>query len=124
MAAVGGEPVGDPGPQVLALARGAVNFHDGPLPRYAGLNAPVWAILNGERQHGISWHLIEGGVDEGDVLESRSFDIAPQDTALTLNTRCFEAAMESFPSVSGTVGRRRFAAQAAGFEPAQPVSAR
>ncbi|OYU38452.1 MAG: peptide synthetase [Pseudorhodobacter sp. PARRP1] len=87
------------GPQVLALAGGAVNFHDGPLPGYAGLNAPVWAILNGARQHGISWHLIEGGVDEGDVLESRSFDIAPQDTALTLNTRCFEGAMESFPSV-------------------------
>ena len=33
---------------VLGLARkGAVNFHDGPLPRYAGLNAPVWALLNG-----------------------------------------------------------------------------
>lgn len=87
------------GPEVLALAPGAVNFHDGPLPQYAGLNAPVWAILNGEREHGISWHLIDGGVDEGDVLESLSFDIAPQDTALTLNTRCFEAAMESFPSV-------------------------
>ena len=87
------------GPRVLALGRAAVNFHDGPLPQYAGLNAPVWAILNGESQHGVSWHLIEGGVDEGDVLESRSFEIAPQDTALTLNTRCFEAAMESFPSV-------------------------
>ena len=31
---------------VLALPkRGAVNFHDGPLPRFAGLNAPVWACL-------------------------------------------------------------------------------
>ncbi len=87
------------GPEVLALAKGGVNFHDGPLPGYAGLNAPVWAILNGARQHGISWHLIEGGVDEGDVLEALSFDIAPQDTALTLNTRCFEAALESFPQV-------------------------
>ncbi len=87
------------GPEVLALAQGSVNFHDGPLPHYAGLNAPVWAILKGENQHGISWHLIEGGVDEGDVLERRSFEISPQDTALTLNTRCFEAAMESFPSV-------------------------
>lgn len=83
---------------VLALAsKGAVNFHDGPLPRYAGLNAPVWAIWNGEAQHGISWHLIAGGIDEGDVLEQRLFDIAANDTALTLNTRCFEAAMDSFP---------------------------
>ena len=39
-------------PDVLRLAsRGAVNFHDGPLPGYAGLNTPVWAILNGETSH-------------------------------------------------------------------------
>ena len=85
---------------VLALAtKGAVNFHDGPLPRHAGLNAPVWAILAGEAQHGITWHLMSGGVDEGDILEQRLFDMAPNDTALTLNTRCFEAGMESFPAV-------------------------
>jgi natural product biosynthesis luciferase-like monooxygenase protein len=85
---------------VLAMARkGAVNFHDSPLPRHAGLNAPVWAILAGEARHGISWHLIEGGVDEGDILEQRLFDIATNETALTLNTRCFEAGMESFPAL-------------------------
>ncbi|MDT8857334.1 LLM class flavin-dependent oxidoreductase [Paracoccaceae bacterium Fryx2] len=85
---------------LLARAtQGAVNFHDGPLPRHAGLNAPVWAILNGEAQHGITWHMIEGGIDEGDILEQRLFDIAPTDTALTLNTRCFEAAIDSFPAL-------------------------
>ncbi len=84
---------------VLALAGQAVNFHDGPLPRYAGLNAPVWAILNGEAQHGITWHRMVAGVDEGAVLEQRLFEIAPTDTALTLNTKCFEAAIDSFPAV-------------------------
>ncbi len=87
---------------VLALAdKGAVNFHDGPLPAYAGLNAPVWALLNGEVRHGISWHLIRGGVDEGDVLEQRMFDIAATDTALTLNTKAYEAALDSFPALMG-----------------------
>ncbi len=87
---------------VLALpARGAINFHDGPLPRHAGLNAPVWALLEGETQHGITWHLIENGVDEGDILVSRSFDISPRDTALTLNTKAFEAAIDSFPALLG-----------------------
>ncbi|MFN4155681.1 MAG: MupA/Atu3671 family FMN-dependent luciferase-like monooxygenase [Paracoccaceae bacterium] len=79
--------------------RGAVNFHDGPLPRYAGLNAPVWALLAGEARHGITWHLMTDGVDEGDILEQRLFDVAPGETALTLNTRCFEAGVESFPAV-------------------------
>lgn len=82
--------------------RGAVNFHDGPLPSYAGLNAPVWAILNREREHGISWHLMEGGIDEGDILGQRRFELAPEDTALTLNTKCYAAAIESFtPLIAG-----------------------
>lgn len=92
-------------------AKGAVNFHDGPLPRYAGLNAPVWALMQGEARHGITWHLIEGGVDEGDIVEQALFDIAPDDTAFSLNARCYAAAIESFPFVvgaleSGIPGRR------------------
>ncbi|MCT4608303.1 MAG: LLM class flavin-dependent oxidoreductase [Pelagimonas sp.] len=85
---------------LLAMpAQGAINFHDGPLPHHAGLNAPVWAMIEGEAQHGITWHLIEGGIDEGDVLVQRSFDISQQDTALTLNTKAYEAALNSFPSL-------------------------
>lgn len=80
-------------------ARGAVNFHDGPLPRYAGLNAPVWSILNGEARHGITWHMISGGVDEGDIIAQRMFDIDASETALTLNTKCYAAAIDSFPEV-------------------------
>lgn len=76
--------------------QGAINFHDGPLPRHAGLNAPVWAILAGEKQHGVTWHLMQGGIDEGDILKQRLFDLAPGETALTLNTRCYEAAIDSF----------------------------
>ncbi|MGO4907385.1 MupA/Atu3671 family FMN-dependent luciferase-like monooxygenase [Pseudorhodobacter sp. W20_MBD10_FR17] len=84
---------------VLALADQAVNFHDGPLPRYAGLNAPVWAILNGESQHGITWHRMVASVDEGAILAQTLFDIAANETALTLNTKCFAAAIDSFPAV-------------------------
>ena len=85
---------------VLALARaGGVNFHDGPLPGYAGLNAPVWALLNGEATHAITWHLMTGGIDEGDVLATRSFPIEADDSAFSLNARCFAAAVESFSEV-------------------------
>jgi len=82
---------------LLALPRkGAINFHDGPLPRYAGLNTPVWALIHGEEEHGISWHRIEGGVDEGPLLLQKRFAIQPGETALSLNTRCFEAGLDSF----------------------------
>ena len=43
--------------EALQLVRGhAVNFHDGPLPRYAGLNAPSWALLHRESRYGVTWH--------------------------------------------------------------------
>ncbi|MDA7429895.1 LLM class flavin-dependent oxidoreductase [Primorskyibacter aestuariivivens] len=79
--------------------KGAVNFHDGPLPRYAGLNAPVWALMAGETQHGITWHLIEGGVDEGDILIQHPVAITPEDTAFSLNAKCYAAGIESFPAL-------------------------
>ena len=34
--------------------RAAINFHDGPLPRYAGLNATCWALLQGEEEHAVT----------------------------------------------------------------------
>ena len=88
---------------IARAAKGAINFHDGPLPRYAGLNAPVWAILNREPHHGVTWHMIEGGIDEGDIVEQRTFEIAPDETALTLNTRCYAAAIDSFAALVASI---------------------
>ena len=85
---------------VLAMARqGGVNFHDGPLPGYGGLNAPVWALVNGETSHAITWHLMTQGIDEGDILARRTFEIEAGDTAFTLNARCFAAGLDSFAEV-------------------------
>lgn len=85
----------------LSLARvAAINYHDGPLPRYSGVNAPVFALIAAEPRHGISWHIMEGGVDEGAVLAQVTFDVAPDESALTLNTRCFEAGLSSFQDLA------------------------
>src|SRR5438067_1695460 len=82
---------------VLRLPRrGAINFHDGPLPDYAGLNATSWALLNKEREHGRPWHVMSERVDEGDILEQVRFPIAAEETALTLNAKCYQAALASF----------------------------
>ena len=84
-------------------AKGAANFHDGPLPGYAGLNTPSWAILSGETQHGVTWHALTEGIDEGDIYAQSHFEIIPDETALTLNTKCFEAAIETFGEMLGAI---------------------
>ncbi|MGB7208328.1 MAG: amino acid adenylation domain-containing protein [Pyrinomonadaceae bacterium] len=82
---------------ILRLPRKlAINYHDAPLPRYAGTHATSWALMNGETTHGISWHVITDLVDGGDILRQKYIDIAPGETALTLNTKCYEAATEAF----------------------------
>ncbi len=82
---------------LIAQAReGSANFHDGPLPRRPGLNVPVWALLEGATDHAITWHAIDKSVDTGRILVERAFPIASGDTALTLNTRCFEEGAAGF----------------------------
>ena len=53
----------------------AVNFHDGPLPKYAGLYSSSWALIKNEKQHGCCWHKIENKIDAGEILESIKFKI-------------------------------------------------
>ena len=80
---------------MVARARlGAINFHDGPLPGRAGLNVPVWAILEDATTHAVTWHDIE--VDAGAALKVRAFDILARDTAFSLNAKCYEAGLDSF----------------------------
>ena len=83
--------------RILArAARGAVNFHDGPLPRYGGLQAAAWALHAGELTHGVVWHRMTTVLDGGAVLVRRDFPIEETDTALTLNARCWAAALDGF----------------------------
>jgi natural product biosynthesis luciferase-like monooxygenase protein len=90
---------------VQAPKRMAINFHDGPLPAYAGLNAPMWALANGETSYAISWHAVAPGIDTGDILLQHPVAISDDDTALSLNTKCFAAALESFPILIDQLAR-------------------
>ncbi|HEX2197772.1 MAG TPA: formyltransferase family protein [Burkholderiales bacterium] len=69
-------------------AYGAWNLHPGPLPRYAGLNAPSWAIYRGEKRHGVTVHHMARGIDTGDIAYQESFPIEDSDTGLSLALRC------------------------------------
>jgi natural product biosynthesis luciferase-like monooxygenase protein len=85
-----------PAAAIALPARMAINFHDGPLPDYPGLNTPVWGLLNGENEWAVTWHLITEAVDAGDILIERRFQLSPRETSLSLNTSIVEQAIDSF----------------------------
>ena len=71
-----------------APPEGAYNLHPGPLPQYAGLNAPSWAIYHGEASHGVTLHRMEPGIDTGPIVFQTRFPLSPEDTGLTVALRC------------------------------------
>lgn len=74
----------------------SINYHDSLLPLYAGVHATSWAILNREKKHGITWHVMEKGIDTGDILIQDHFDIERTETAFSLNLKCYESAISNF----------------------------
>ena len=85
-----------PAPLLRAAGRMAINYHDAPLPRYAGMHATSWALLHGEQRHAVTWHVMEERLDAGAIVKQVPVDIEPGDTALTLNLKCYEAAVTGF----------------------------
>lgn len=81
----------------LELARKmSINFHNAPLPKYAGIHAISWAIVNEEKQYGVTWHEMTSQVDGGDILEQSIFPVDKNETAYTLSVKCYEEAINSF----------------------------
>ncbi len=86
---------------VIGLPRRmAINFHDGPLPRYAGINSTSWALIAGEESHGVTWHEMTTRADSGRILAQQCFDIGEGETAFSLNAKCFDAGMGSFRALA------------------------
>ncbi len=81
---------------IKAPSQGCINFHDGPLPDYAGRNTPAWALMNGATSYGITWHELVPAVDAGRILVKREWPIGANDTVAGLNTKCFFAGLEAF----------------------------
>src|SRR6266516_2502545 len=76
-------------PEVVAAPRiGSFNLHPGPLPEYAGLNAPSWAIYNGEARHGVTLHWMDKDIDAGPVVWLDWFGLSDADTGLSVAGQC------------------------------------
>jgi methionyl-tRNA formyltransferase len=59
---------------------GCYVFHDSPLPCYRGFAPTVWAILNGERETGVTLFEIAEGVDSGPIIAQERIPIGDHDT--------------------------------------------
>lgn len=77
--------------EILALPPlGCINVHSSLLPRYRGAAPIHWAILNGERETGVSIMYMAKELDAGDVILQRATPIGDQEDAQALTARLAE----------------------------------
>jgi len=69
---------------------GAINVHASLLPKYRGAAPINWAIVNGERETGVTTMFINEDLDAGDILLSSKTPIHDNETAPELHDRLAE----------------------------------
>jgi methionyl-tRNA formyltransferase len=65
----------------------AINVHASLLPKYRGPAPIQWAIINGEKETGVTTMLMDEGLDTGDILLQQAIPISPEDTSATLHDK-------------------------------------
>ena len=90
---------------------GVIGMHASFLPNYRGGAPLVWAIINGEKEVGISLFYIEKGVDTGDIVEQSKTTVNLNDTIKTvyekIETLGKELLIKNVPLILKGVSKRK-----------------
>jgi methionyl-tRNA formyltransferase len=68
---------------------GMINCHAGKLPLYRGRNILNWALINDEKEFGITVHYVDEGIDTGDIILQETYPISDEDNYSTLLDRAY-----------------------------------
>jgi len=58
---------------------GSINLHGSLLPKYRGAAPIQWALINGEKETGVTTFFLKEKVDEGDIILQRKIEICDDD---------------------------------------------
>jgi methionyl-tRNA formyltransferase len=90
---------------IEATRYGIINLHPAPLPDYRGCNSYAHAIMNGEKQYGVTMHYVNEKIDQGRIIRVDRLPIEHDDTGRSLYDKAqlvAKALFESqFPRIVG-----------------------
>ena len=84
---------------------GCVNCHSALLPAHRGPNPFRACILAGDSETGVTFHIIDEGIDTGDIVEQHRLEIRNVETAGSLVRRCGNLASETLPELLDRIER-------------------
>jgi len=74
---------------------GSFNLHGSLLPKYRGAAPINWAIINGERETGVTTFFLQRKVDTGNIILRKRMPIGPETTAGELHDAMMEVGAEA-----------------------------
>ena len=78
-------------PALLSLApMGCINVHGSLLPRHRGAAPIQWAVINGDKEVGVTIIQMDEGMDTGDILLASAIPADPEETAGSLFAKLAE----------------------------------
>ncbi|MCE6993504.1 methionyl-tRNA formyltransferase [Saccharothrix sp. S26] len=78
-------------PHIFTLPKhGTLNVHDSLLPAYAGFSPLIWALINDEKEVGVTAHMMDETLDAGDIVLQRAVPVGPRDTTADLFHKTLE----------------------------------
>lgn len=72
---------------LAAPPKGCINVHSSLLPNYRGAAPINWAVLNGDKETGVTIMHMAHDLDAGDIISQASTPIDPDETVVTLHDR-------------------------------------
>jgi len=69
---------------------GTFNLHASLLPLYRGAAPINWAVMNGEKETGVTTFFLQKDIDTGDILLQEKISISPEECAGSVHDRLME----------------------------------
>jgi len=76
--------------KIIDLATVGFNLHPGLLPQYRGAHVLNWVLVNGEKETGLSLHVLTNKFDEGAIICLAKTEISITDTAADLDRKLID----------------------------------
>ncbi len=71
--------------EILEMPKyGCINVHASLLPAYRGAAPIQWAVINGDKESGVTIMQMDEGIDTGDMIEKAVVPIAEDETGGSL----------------------------------------
>lgn len=71
---------------------GVLNRHNALLPKNRGRLTPFWVLYNQEKETGVSIHFVNEGIDSGDIIVQKKYEVVPGDTFKSIVNKNYKIA--------------------------------